>query len=97
MFKKFLRVTTSIAVALLVSSNAYRNGIPNTLNRPQNIENYSFDFSAHQLPIAYDTFGAAVQLHHHYKLIPDVKDRMGAIVLNQVSFIFFIFSHSSFL
>jgi hypothetical protein len=37
------------------------------------------------LPIAYDTYGAAVQLHHRYKLIPDIKDRQGAIVLSKVS------------
>ena len=37
------------------------------------------------MPIAYDTYGASVQLLHKYKLIPDIKDRYGAIVLNKVS------------
>ena len=49
----------------------------------QNLENYSFDFSAHNLPKAYEYFGASVQLHHKVKLIPDVKDRYGAVVLKK--------------
>ena len=31
-----------------------------TRTLPQLLENYSFDFSSHKLPIAYDTFGSAV-------------------------------------
>ena len=53
------------------------------LDKPQYLENYSFDFSKHHLPLAYDTYGASVQLLHKYKLIPDIKDRYGAIVLNK--------------
>ena len=53
------------------------------LDRPQTIEHYGFDFKNHKLPQAYDTYGAAVQIHSHMKLIPDVKDRYGAIVLNK--------------
>ena len=56
---------------------------PEVLDRPQNIDMYSFDFSAHQLPLAYNTYGSSVQLHSKYKLIPDVKNRYGAIVLNK--------------
>ena len=33
--------------------------------------------------MAYDTYSAAVQVHHKIKLIPDVKERYGAIVLNK--------------
>ena len=33
--------------------------------------------------MAYSTYGASVQLHKKYKLIPDVKNRFGAIVLNK--------------
>ena len=55
------------------------------LEKPQFLENYSFDFSSHQLPLAYNTYGASVQLLHKYKLIPDIKDRYGSIVLNKVS------------
>jgi len=31
-------------------------------------ENYSFDYSAHKLPIAYTTYGNAVELNHKVKL-----------------------------
>jgi hypothetical protein len=49
----------------------------------QPLDNYSFDFSADKLPIAYDYAGSAIQLHHKLKLIPDVKDRYGAITLKK--------------
>jgi len=57
----------------------------NMLSQAQDLENYSFDFSSHIVPKAYDTYGAAVQLHNHLKLIPDVAGRYGAIVMNKVS------------
>ena len=35
------------------------------------------------MPKAYEYYGASVQIHHKVKLIPDVKDRFGAIVLKK--------------
>lgn len=94
---KFLRVTkqTLLCLALLTSSASARGDPPPNaedykesplLKVPQYLENYNFDFSAHVIPKAYDYQGASVMLHHKVKLIPDVKDRQGAIVLNRVSF-----------
>lgn len=75
-----------ITIALLLSSQVLANPDGHKLlDKPQYLENYSFDFSQHHLPLAYDTYGASVQLLHKYKLIPDIKDRYGAIVLNKVS------------
>ena len=41
--------------------------------------------SAHKLPIAYSTYGASIQLHDKFVLLPDIKGRQGAIVMNKVS------------
>lgn len=38
---------------------------------------------AHKLPIAYQTYGASIQLHDKYVLLPDVAGRQGAIVMKQ--------------
>ena len=85
MIKNFLRglvLAIFLADTSMVSAD---NPGENTLDKPQVLENYSFDFSSHKLPVAYSTYGAAVQIHHKYKLIPDVQSRYGAIVLNKVS------------
>ena len=81
----FLRVTKMGVITLLLFSSVFGQEDKSLLEPAQLLENYSFDFSSHKLPIAYNTYGSAVQLHHKYKLIPDVKERYGAIVLNQVS------------
>jgi hypothetical protein len=47
------------------------------------MEHLSFDFTKHKLPIAYTTYGAAVQLHHKFNLLPDVPNRQGLIVMTQ--------------
>ena len=84
--KNFLRVSKKLAIiGLLLSSSYAFDGERDILKKPQVLENYSFDFSAHKLPVAFDTYGASVQLHSKYKLIPDVDRRNGAIVLNKVS------------
>ena len=75
----------AVMLGLLLAGSGQAGPKDNLLDRPQMLDNYSFDFSAHQLPRAYETFGAAVQLHHEIKLIPDVKDRYGAIVMKKVS------------
>lgn len=41
-------------------------------------ENYSFDFSAHERPIAYQAYGNAIELVNKIKLNPDVEGRGGA-------------------
>ena len=38
-------------------------------------ENYSFDYSAHKLPLAYTTYGNAVELNHKVKLNSNVTNR----------------------
>ena len=44
-------------------------------------ENYSFDYSAHKLPLAYSTYGNAVELNHKVKLNSKIMNRGGALVL----------------
>ena len=46
-------------------------------------ENYSFDYSAHKLPLAYTTFGNAVELNHKVKLTSKIMNRGGALVLQK--------------
>ena len=46
-------------------------------------ENYSFDYSAHKLPLAYTTYGNAVELNHKVKLNSNVTNRGGALVLSR--------------
>ena len=46
-------------------------------------ENYSFDYSAHKLPLAYTTYGTAVELNHKVKLNSNVTNRGGALVLSR--------------
>ena len=46
-------------------------------------DNYGFDYSAQRLPIAYTTYGNAVELNHKLKLNSAVQDRGGALVLNR--------------
>jgi len=49
-----------VITLLLSSSVLSKEEDRSLLDQPQLLENYSFDFSAHKLPIAYDTFGSAV-------------------------------------
>jgi len=81
-FKRGVAKLAAISV-LLLSFAAAALQDKSLRKAPQVLENYSFDFSAHKTPLAFDTYGAAVQLHNRYKLIPDIKDRQGAIVLNK--------------
>lgn len=46
-------------------------------------ENYSFDYSAHKMPLAYTTYGNAVELNHKVKLNSVVAGRGGAYVLDR--------------
>ena len=52
--------------------------------KPELIEAFSFDFSAHKVPLAYKIQETSVELYNKLKLIPQVKDREGGIFLNQV-------------
>ena len=45
----------------------------------------SFDFSSHQYPVGYKSYGASTQINSHFKLIPNVPDRDGIIRLEDVS------------
>lgn len=45
-------------------------------------ENYSFDFSGHRRPIAYESLGNTVELQSKVKLLPLVENAGGAYVLN---------------
>ena len=44
--------------------------------------NYSFDFSAHTRPIAYVTYGNALELVNKVKVNPDVANRGGAYLFD---------------
>jgi hypothetical protein len=43
---------------------------------------YSFDYSAHKLPLYYQTYGNAVELSHKVKLNSEVNRKGGAYVLD---------------
>ena len=45
-------------------------------------EHYSFDFSAHERPIAYSTIGNALELVNKVKVNPAVADRGGAYLFD---------------
>ena len=46
-------------------------------------ENYSFDYSTHRFPLAYETYGNAVELSQYIKLNSKAKDKGGAVVLSE--------------
>ena len=79
MLKLFLR--GSLFVLSCSAQNPTDDG--NMRGDAQPLDNYSFDFSSDKLPIAYEYHGSSIQLHHKLKLIPDVKDRYGAITLKK--------------
>ena len=57
--KKGINLTVLFFLLNSVSVLAYdcdREMLP----KKQDLDNYSFDFSSHKLPIAYDTYGSAV-------------------------------------
>lgn len=45
-------------------------------------ENYSFDYSAHRFPLAYTTYGNAVELNNYIKLNSRAANKGGAVVLD---------------
>lgn len=46
-------------------------------------ENFSFDYSANKFPLAYTTYGNAVELNHKVKLNSNIMNRGGALVLQK--------------
>ena len=50
----------------------------------QELEVFSFDYSAHKTPLAYRTHQASVELMHRTKIIPAVKANNGAVFLKKV-------------
>ena len=57
MFTKILSKAYIIGLLLHTSKG---QGVHPTLGEPQVIDHYGFDYKEHQLPQAYDTYGAAV-------------------------------------
>ena len=51
----------------------------------QDLEAFSFDYSAHKSPLAYQTFHQSVELLHRTKLIPASKSNYGAVFLKKAS------------
>ena len=47
------------------------------------LENYSFDFSSKKMPLAYQSYGNAVELEHKVKLNSIVNHMGGAYDLNR--------------
>ena len=45
-------------------------------------ENFSFDYSNSLLPIAYTTYGNAIELNHKLKLNSRIANRGGVVVLD---------------
>ena len=74
-----------VAKTLLLSSALLLAQIAHAQSRQVDrkvYENYSFDFSAHKRPIAYTTYGNALELNSKVKLNPAVADRYGAYVFD---------------
>ena len=65
------KLTTLFLLGFVKSVSEDKELLPS----PQYLEHLSFDFSRHKLPVAYTTYGAAVQLQHKFNLIPDVARR----------------------
>jgi hypothetical protein len=49
----------------------------------QKYDNYSFDYSSGKLPLAYTTYGNAIELHHKLKLNSGIEERGGSLVLDR--------------
>lgn len=78
-----------VSSTLMVSMHASR---PDPTQKVDLLEAYSFDFSEHKAPIAYETFDASVELFTRTKLIPPVNNKYGAVFLKKVTI-----SHFSFI
>lgn len=52
-------------------------------SKGQFYENYSFDYSAGRMPLAYTTYGNAIELNNKVKLNSKIPDRGGALVLDK--------------
>ena len=50
----------------------------------QTLESYSFDYSAHKVPIAYKAYGTTIELVTKTKLIPQADGAEGAYFLSKV-------------
>eukprot|EP00347_Sterkiella_histriomuscorum_P002804 403366740 len=70
-----LQVATSLLLSLLIqnSKGSYY----------EKIEAFSFDSSLGEYPLAYVTFGSAINLENSIKLVPPAQQLSGAIFLNQ--------------
>ena len=70
---KFRRVATCSVVLMLASTCLSKLEYPYKL--------ISFDYYAHEPPLAYRSFGNTVELGNKVKLTPPVEDRGGAYSL----------------
>ena len=84
--KRHFSTLTAVALALLLApvlaERATSEG--EAAQAKEHYENYSFDFSAHERPIAYTTIGNALELVNKVKVNPAVGDRGGAYVLDEL-------------
>ena len=81
-FKSLLKL--AILSVSLVSVSLLRQE-----SRPykEELQAYSFDYSAHKSPIAYETYETAIELFSKAKLISPVKDKYGSILLKKVRYL----------
>lgn len=69
-------------ISLLGSASGQTRGSEPEVPQKEDYVNYSFDFSAHTRPIAYVTYGNALELVNKVKVNPDVANRGGAYVFD---------------
>jgi hypothetical protein len=69
----------------LVGFALLARGQPSAYLQRDVLEVYSFDYSAHTVPLAYQSHRQTVDLVHKTKLIPAVRSNYGAFFLKKVS------------
>lgn len=74
-----LKIIIIVSLASEYSSQKMYGGMKAELLEP-----FSFDFSAHKPPLAYNTFETSVELFSKLKLIPAIPDKQGAVFLKKV-------------
>ena len=77
MFKRLLSTTLCLLAPTVVKSASEQDDPIKEV-----YEHYSFDFSAHERPIAYSTIGNALELVNKVKVNPAVADRGGAYLFD---------------
>ena len=75
---------TLMSVLLILFVSSINCGYPSSIFKRDPLDVFSFDYSAHESPLAYRTHEASIELMHKTKLIPKVKDNYGAYFLKKV-------------